>query len=91
MFLFERIEGVYDEFTNIVKQIDFLLNSFCRNQKITNGFGINIWNIDTEELKELLIQTETRVIFHNVYFDNNQILIIEIEYGGNTYELRRTI
>lgn len=89
IMFFEQIEPETNELNQIIKQISFVLNSFAKENEF-NGFGVNIWKLNLEKIKEILSKEETRVTFESVYLID-QILIIQIIYQSEKIEIRQYI
>lgn len=82
---FEKTEIVSGELERIYYQIDFILNSFRKNISSFNGFGVNIWNINLVELKEILSQEETRIDIQDIQWKDN-LLIINFVHDERCYD-----
>ena len=87
MYLFEKVENNLTEIESIVNQIDFILNSFCLNNHF-NGFGINIWNLDLENLKNNLEKEEPRIEVTDISI-NNDFVCIYFYYKGEILNIKR--
>lgn len=85
MYLFEKTEEECSSIKRIERNLDFLFNSFCRSKREFNGFGINIWKIDTEEIKEFINKEEPRILVHAVIFEQ-KILSIVFEFENAVFE-----
>lgn len=64
IYLFEKIKKENNQIDYIFSHLDDLLNSFCLNHDIyflPEFYGINIWNLDLDELKLYILQEEPRI------------------------------
>lgn len=90
MYLFEKIEDINNEFDRILYQIDFIFNNFCKDNKVFNGFGVNIWDLNLENLRNIIEKEEPRVLVKNIQILNDKLLL-NIEYNGEIYEYNKYI